>query len=182
MGPPPLPGGQPAAPGAETADDGSLPPSLLQLVRLMISAARADGEIGPAERERILWEAREVGAAEEVERELLAPRPVAEIVAGARDPAFKEQLYALAFTIVRADEAVSGGERIYLAQLAHCLALDGTAVARLEAETAARIEAAASSAHGASRRPHADRGLTRRRRCPRRRSGTWRSAVSRSGP
>jgi len=148
VGPPPLPGGQPAAARAETADDGLLSPSLLQLVRLMISAARADGEIGPAERERILWEAREVGAAAEVERELLAPRPVAEIVAGASDPAFKEQLYALAFTIVRADESVTGGERIYLAQLAHCLALDGTAVARLEAETAARIEATASSGHG----------------------------------
>jgi uncharacterized membrane protein YebE (DUF533 family) len=146
--PPPLPGGQPSAGASETAEGGSLPPSLLQLARLMISAARADGAIGPAERERILREAREVGAEAEVERELAVLRPVAEIVAGATDPAFKEQLYTLAFTIVRADETVTGGERIYLAQLAHCLALDGTAVARLEGETAARIEAAAAGTQG----------------------------------
>ena len=31
-------------------------------MRLMVSAARADGELGPRERERILAEAREVGA------------------------------------------------------------------------------------------------------------------------
>ena len=50
------------------------------------------------------------------------------------DPQLKEQLYTLAFTIVRADEAVTGGERIYLAQLAHRLGLDAAAVTRLEAE------------------------------------------------
>ena len=115
-------------------------------MRLMILAARADGEIGPAERERILDEAREVGAEAEVQRGLAAPRPIAEVVAGVEDPAFKEQLYALAFTIVRADEAVTGGERIYLAQLAHRLALDSQAVARLEAEVAARIDMAAARA------------------------------------
>lgn len=148
--PPPLP--QPAAPApapaTATADDGALPPSILQLMRLMISAARADGEIGPDERERILAEAREVGASAEVERELAVSRPVAEIVAGVDDPGLKEQLYALAFTIVRADEAVTGGERIYLAQLAHRLALDAAAVARLESEVAARIDAAARAEAG----------------------------------
>ena len=38
----------------------------------------------------------------------------------------------LAFTIVRADETVSGAERIYLAQLAHQLGLDAATAARLE--------------------------------------------------
>ena len=57
------------------------------------------------------------------------------------DPQLKEQLYSLAFGIVRADEALTGGERIYLAQLAHQLGLDAAAVARLEAEAAARIDA-----------------------------------------
>ena len=117
-------------------------------MRLMISAARADGEIGPEERERILAEAREVGAASEVERELAVSRPLAEIVAGVDDPELKEQLYALAFTIVRADEAVTGGERIYLAQLAYRLALDAAAVARLESEVAARIDAATRAEAG----------------------------------
>jgi uncharacterized membrane protein YebE (DUF533 family) len=139
--PPPLPGSAAPAPAAEEA---GLPRPVLQLMRLMISAARADGELGPAERDRILAEAREVGAEPFVLRELDAPRPLAEIVAGVTDPQLKEQLYTLAFTIVRADESVTGGERIYLAQLANRLVLDPAAVARLEAEAAARIDAAGS--------------------------------------
>ena len=147
---PPLPGSTPPPPplpgSAAPAPSSSLPPAVLQLMRLMISAARADGEIGPAERERILTEAREVGAEADVQLELASPRPLAEIVAGVDDPQLKEQLYTLAFTIVRADEAVTGGERIYLAQLAHRLALDAAAVARLEQLAASRIDAAATQA------------------------------------
>lgn len=135
--PPPLPGTPPAAVGTS-----SLPPAILQLMRLMISAARADGEIGPAERERILAEAREIGAETEVAREIEVRRPVAEIVRGVADPQLKEQLYSLAFAIVRADETVAGGERIYLAQLAHQLGLDAAVIARLEAEASSRIDAA----------------------------------------
>jgi uncharacterized membrane protein YebE (DUF533 family) len=138
---PPLPG--PAAP-APPAEGSGLPAPVLKLMRLMISAARADGELGPAERERILAEAREVGAEALVLRELDSPRLLGEIVAGVTDPQLKEQLYTLAFTIVRADESVTGGERIYLAQLANRLGLDTAAVARLEAEAAARIDAAAA--------------------------------------
>jgi uncharacterized membrane protein YebE (DUF533 family) len=142
--PPPLPGT--AAP--PTSTEPGLPTPVLQLLRLMISAARADGELGPAERERILAEAREVGAEALVLREIDAPRPLGEVVAGVSDPQLKEQLYSLAFTIVRADEAVTGGERIYLAQLANRLGLDAAAIARLEGEAAARIDAA-----GAPREP-----------------------------
>jgi uncharacterized membrane protein YebE (DUF533 family) len=134
--PPPLPLTPAPGPG-----DPGLPPPVLQLMRLMISAARADGELGPAERERILAEAREVGAEALVLREIEAPRPLGEVVAGVTDPQLKEQLYTLAFTIVRADESVTGGERIYLAQLAHRLSLDAAAVSRLEAEAAARVDA-----------------------------------------
>jgi uncharacterized membrane protein YebE (DUF533 family) len=137
--PPPPPQGA-ASPAA--AAEGGLPGPVLQLMRLMISAARADGEIGPAERERILAEAREVGAEPLVRREIESPRPLGEVVAGVTDPQFKEQLYTLAFTIVRADESVTGGERIYLAQLANRLGLEAPAVARLEGEAAARIDAA----------------------------------------
>jgi uncharacterized membrane protein YebE (DUF533 family) len=137
--PPPLPG---AAAPAPPAGEAGLPAPVLQLMRLMISAARADGELGPAERERILAETREVGAEALVAREIDSPRPLGEIVAGVTDPAFKEQLYTLAYTIVRADESVTGGERIYLAQLANRLSLDAAAVSRLEAEAGARIDAA----------------------------------------
>jgi uncharacterized membrane protein YebE (DUF533 family) len=140
--PPPLPG---AASPAPPAEESGLPAPVLQLMRLMVSAARADGELGPRERERILAEAREVGAEALVLREIETPRPLGELVAGVTDPHFKEQLYTLAFTIVRADEAVTGGERIYLAQLAHRLSLDAATVSRIEAEVAARIDAAVAT-------------------------------------
>jgi uncharacterized membrane protein YebE (DUF533 family) len=140
--PPPLPGTAAAAPPVE---EQGFPAPVLQLMRLMVSAARADGEIGDEERERILAEAREVGAEGLVRRELESPRPLAEILAGASDPQFKEQLYTLAFTIVRADEAVTGSERIYLAQIAHRLSLEPATVARIEAEAAARIDSAGAS-------------------------------------
>jgi len=150
-GTPPAPGPLATPPplsGAPAAEDSGLPAPVLRLLRLMVSAARADGELAPPERERILAEAREVGAESIVLRELESPRPLGEVVAGVTDPQFKEQLYTLAFTIVRADEAVTGGERIYLAQLANRLSLDAAAVSRLEAEAAARIDAA-----GATREP-----------------------------
>jgi uncharacterized membrane protein YebE (DUF533 family) len=107
----------------------------------MISAAGADGHLGPEEREAILAEARIVGAEDAVARELESPRPLPEIVAGLDDPKLKEDLYTLAFGIVRADEEVTGGERIYLAQLAHQLGLESSVVTRLESEAAARIDA-----------------------------------------
>ena len=147
-GTPPAPGPLATPPplsGAPAAEDSGLPAPVLRLLRLMVSAARADGELAPPERERILAEAREVGAESIVLRELESPRPLGEVVAGVTDPQFKEQLYTLAFTIVRADETVTGGERIYLAQLANRLGLDAASVARLEAEASARIDAAGAT-------------------------------------
>jgi hypothetical protein len=46
----------------------------------------------------------------------------------------------LAFSIVRADEQVTGAERVFLARLASLLGLDPPAVARLEREAASRID------------------------------------------
>ena len=145
--PPPTPSA-PAprpAPADPAADESGVPGPVARLLRIMISAARADGELGPAERERILKEAREVGAEALVRQELEAPRPLGELVEGVSDPQLKEQLYTLAFVIVRADESVTGGERIYLAQLANRLGLDPESVTRLEGEAAARIDAAAGA-------------------------------------
>jgi uncharacterized membrane protein YebE (DUF533 family) len=114
---------------------------VLRVVRLTISAAGADGHLGPEEREAILAEARKSGAEDVVGRELDSPRPLGEIVSGVTDPKLAEDLYTLAFGIVRADETVSGGERIYLAQLAHRLGLEPDAVTRLESAAASRIDA-----------------------------------------
>jgi uncharacterized membrane protein YebE (DUF533 family) len=141
MSPPPLPvptTKAPAAIPAPTAGDG-----LIRLVRLTISAARADGNLSLEERGRILEHARGVGLESEVAAELQQPRPLAEIVAGVTEPGLKADLYRLAFSIVRADETVSGAERVYLAQLAARLGLDASATAGIEREAAAGIEAAA---------------------------------------
>ena len=143
---PPLPGA-PMSPAGSAAGVPPLPGSaeaprdLLRLVRLTISAARADGTLSPAEQEQILANAREVGAEQLVDYEVRNPRPLAEIVGGVGDPRAKEEMYQLAFAVVRADESVSGAERIYLAQLAHALGLDPATTARLESEAAARIDA-----------------------------------------
>ncbi len=134
--PPPLPGTSTQPVRAV----GSLPEPVLRVVRLMVSAAGADGNLGPEEREAILTEARAVGAEDAVARELESPRPLADIVAGVGDTKLREDLYTLAFGIVRADETVTGAERIYLAQLAHQLGLEPDDVTRLEAKAASRID------------------------------------------
>jgi len=118
-----------------------VPPEVLRLVRLTISAARADGDLSTAERALILEHARKAGVEADAERELDQPRPLSEIVRDVSDEQARRDLYTLAFSIVRADESVTGAERIYLAQLAHQLGLDAAAAATLEVETAARIDA-----------------------------------------
>lgn len=121
--------------------DGPLPFEVLRLIRLAVSAARADGTLSAEERALILERAREAGVEHVMEGELAATRPLQELVAGMSDVKQREDLYVLAFTIVRADESVSGAERIYLAQLAHQLGLDSASVARLERDTAVAIDA-----------------------------------------
>jgi uncharacterized membrane protein YebE (DUF533 family) len=142
---PPRPGGvPPPLPGASSVTAmPALPPDMMRLVRLTIAAARADGRLSDEERAAIVEQARAAGAGAVVEQEIGSPRPLAEIVSGVGDPNTKEQLYVLAFTVVRADESVSGAERIFLAQLAHALGLDPAATARLESNAAARIDEAA---------------------------------------
>jgi uncharacterized membrane protein YebE (DUF533 family) len=140
-----LKAGRPAAPGAALPPSTPaaplvLPPEVARLVRLAVSAARADGTLADAERAAILQHAREAGVAEHVDAELAHARPLSEIVAGVTADAARRDLYVLAFTIVRADETVSGAERIYLAQLAHALGLDPAAAAALEQQTAAAID------------------------------------------
>jgi uncharacterized membrane protein YebE (DUF533 family) len=133
--PPPLP---PSAPGPD-----GVSPEVRRLVRLTLSAARADGDLSLEERGRILAKARELGAEDLVTAELRSPRPLAEILAGASDPTLKAELYALAYGIVRSDAGITGAERIYLAQLAHQLGL--------HPEATKQLEAAADQAHGADR-------------------------------
>jgi type IV secretory pathway VirB10-like protein len=145
--PPPPRGPADVAPAVTASERASgvvpaIPEGLLRIVRLTVSAARADGTLNDVERESILGHAREVGVESIVAREIDEPVPLPQIVGGVTDPAMRADLYTLAFAIVRADEQVTGGERVYLAQLAHLLGLDPEATARLEQDAAARIDAA----------------------------------------
>ncbi len=144
--PPPLPGVAPAsappvpAAAAETSVAGApIPGAVQRVIRLTVSASRADGTLTDAERSAILDHARGVGAEAVVEDELARPTPLARIVEGVADQATREELYTLAFALVRADETVTGAERIYLAQLAHALGLDAATAARLEATATSRL-------------------------------------------
>ena len=133
---PPLPvigtaGGTATAP----SDDGQ------RIVRLAVAAAYADGALSEDERKAVLQQAEAAGVGSVVEEELQRRRPLAEIVAGVTETAQRATLYVLAFSIVRADERVSGADRIFLAQLAHLLGLDPPTVKRLEDDAARRIDA-----------------------------------------
>jgi|SRR5688572_4449231 len=130
---PPLP--NLASEGAGASDEA------MRLVRLAVSAANADGVMNEHERAAVVQQAQSAGVADVVERELQQRRPLAEIVAGVTEPAERATLYVLAFTVLRADEQLSGAERIYLAQLAHLLGLDPQTVQRLEKDTGERIDA-----------------------------------------
>jgi uncharacterized membrane protein YebE (DUF533 family) len=138
--PPPAAPGAPAPAGVLTGAE-SLPTDILRVVRLAVSAARADGTLSGEERNIIRERAKAAGLESVVDAELGVTRPLSDIVAGVTDVTTKRDLYILAFTIVRADESVTGAERVYLAQLAYQLGLDTEAVRQLEAETATRIDA-----------------------------------------
>jgi uncharacterized membrane protein YebE (DUF533 family) len=133
---PPLPNVAPVPAAFEAALD-----PVARVIRLAVSAAKADGTLSEQERALIMDRAKEAGLESVVEAELSQTRPLGDIVRGVTDSQMKRDLYVLAFTIVRADETVSGAERIYLAQLAHQLGLDAASVTSLEAETSAKIDA-----------------------------------------
>jgi len=138
--PPPLPA---ATAGQAAQAVPEVPDGAARLVRLMVSAAQADGTLADAEKQVILEHARAVGAEALVAAELDRPAPLASIVGGVTDPRQRADLYVLAFAIVRADETITGAERIYLAQLANLLGLDEATVQGLEREAAAHIDRAA---------------------------------------
>jgi uncharacterized membrane protein YebE (DUF533 family) len=140
---PQVPGGSvltsATVPSIPAAVEAALDP-VARIIRLAVSAAKADGTLSDQERAAIMAHAREAGLESVVEAELAQTRQLADIVRGVTDPAIRKDLYVLAFAIVRADETVSGAERIYLAQLAHQLGLDPAAVQAIEAETSSKID------------------------------------------
>ena len=151
--PPPAGGGTPSTAMPPLPVMGGAPAVQIQndahrMVLLAISAAQADGAMGDKESAEVQRVAIEQGMAAEVAAGLTRPTPLASIVAGVTDPGQRATLYGLAFAVARADEQVSGAERIYLAQLANLLGLDPAAVAKLEATAAAKIDAAPEEGSG----------------------------------
>ena len=121
-------------------------PDVLRVLRLTLAAARADGTLEPRERDAILARAREVGAEPLIAAEVDRPKDLGEIVGNVEDQRMRQDLYTLAYAIVRADEQVSDRERSWLTELAAHLRVDADTVANLERQAASRIAAAAERA------------------------------------
>ncbi len=138
--PPPPPGRPvsppeppPAPPAARVpGSPGGAGREAVLLIRAMIAAAYADSHLDAEERERIQSRLEGAGLGPEerafLEREMAAPVPVSELVAGATTPELAEQVYAASLLAIDVD---TPEERGYLAGLARLLGLDGETVARL---------------------------------------------------
>ena len=114
-----------------------MPPTLVPLVQLAVSAARADGELSDDEVAVIRTRAGELGAAALVDSELQQRRPLDTITPAFTTPEQRQMAYALAYAVVHGEDAVSVGERMYLTQLQRLLRLDHADVERIERETLA---------------------------------------------
>lgn len=104
------------------------------MIRAMIEAAKADGQIDADERRRLMDFLVDVGPEERafVEGALSAPPDVAGLVALTGD-AMKTRVYAASLLVMRTDTAA---ERAYLDNLAEALGLDAETRAALDAHTA----------------------------------------------
>lgn len=99
-------------------------PKALLLIRAMVAAANADGEISPEERQRILAKLDEAEAGPEerqiLERELARPRSVDELAREVHDEETAEQVYVASRIAMNPD---TPAERAYLQYLASRLDL-----------------------------------------------------------
>jgi uncharacterized membrane protein YebE (DUF533 family) len=114
---------QPKNAADEAAASAALPgiddAQALLLIRAMISAANADGQITPDERSRIMQHLEKAGAGAEerriVEQEIQSPRPLEDIVRDVRDQDTAEQVYLASEIALRGGSAT---EQRYLDFLA----------------------------------------------------------------
>jgi len=102
------------------------------VLRAMISAAKADGQIDPAEMQRITEKLQEAGADQEARNFVLAemgrPLDLDRIIRDVRDPEVGAQVYAASLLSIEVDTAA---EKEYLRRLAEGLQLGPGAVARI---------------------------------------------------
>jgi uncharacterized membrane protein YebE (DUF533 family) len=105
----------------------------LLLIRAMITAANADGEISPEERQRITSQLESAGADAEdrqvLEQELARPRSVEEIGAAAGDQETAEEIYLASRLAIEPD---TPADRSYLGDLAGRLGIPADRQAELD--------------------------------------------------
>jgi uncharacterized membrane protein YebE (DUF533 family) len=108
------------------------------LVRAMIQAAKADGQIDQAEMQKIIGKIGEDGVTTEekayVMSQLAAPVDVAALAAEVRGPAQAAEVYGASLLAIDVD---TEAERAYLRELAAALGLDPATVAQLHQLTGA---------------------------------------------
>jgi uncharacterized membrane protein YebE (DUF533 family) len=104
------------------------------VLRAMIDAAKADGQVDATERQRIVAKAQESGADREalafLEQELNRPADPGALAAQAQDPVIAAQVYGASLLAIQVDTAA---ERDYLRALAQRLGLAPTVTAQLHA-------------------------------------------------
>lgn len=128
----------PTSPGMGEAPDAMPPDEAVSdrtatlVVRAMIAAAGADGQIDADERRRIVAKLEEEGADQEamgfLEQEMSRPSDAASLAAEAQDPVVAAQVYAASLLAIRVD---TPAERNYLQDLARQLRLEPGTVTQL---------------------------------------------------
>ena len=108
------------------------------MVRAMISAAKADGQIDQAEMQKIIGKVGDEGVTAEekafVMAELGAPVDIDALVAEVSSPAQAAEVYAASLIAIDLD---TDAERAYMRQLAQALRLDAGTVEQLHQMTGA---------------------------------------------
>lgn len=125
-------GAQAAAPSRAALEQLTSEDTALLLVRAMVTAAKADGEIDQGEIDRIAGKLAEIGADEETRRwvmdEMRRPADLAGLVGQVPGPEVGAQVYAASLLAVEVD---TEAERAYLVELARRLGLAPPVVAHI---------------------------------------------------
>lgn len=137
-GPTPLGLRAPQDPGEENA----LEQRATLLIRAMVAAAKADGEIDAAERGRIAGRVQESGAGAEALDFLMAemqqPQNLAALAAAVRSPEEAVEVYAASLLAIQVD---TPAEVDYLARLANAIGLEPPMVGQIHAALGAPVPA-----------------------------------------
>ena len=117
---------------ATGAEEEALASHALVLLKAMINAAKADGEVDASERQRIADKLAAAGADPEaqafVQQEIQGPLDLAGLVQAASTPQQAAEIYAASLLAIEVDTV---GEQAYLRRLAQGLGLDEHVIQRL---------------------------------------------------